>query len=147
MKKYLITVMTATNSGDEIHRQIIEDRIEAKNYYDQQVGYLIQETVDDNNLTEEEKTEYIAEIRKDESVNDYLNSAIDPDNEWAVYLEEIEEEEKETTSVNRLEILLKNAIDLLEHAGYEDWELQQELGLTDEEFEKYAREFYPEEEE
>lgn len=144
---FLITVIRSGNSGNEIERQLISDYTEAKNFFDQQKGYLIQETVDDNDLSEEEKMDYIKEITTDYSVNDYLDSAIDPDNEWSIYLEKVDQPEENEPCVTRLEILLVNAIDLLANEGYEDWKIKQELGLTDEEFEKYAREFYPEEEE
>ena len=63
---------------------------------------FVQEIVNDNGLSEEEKTGYILEIKKDESVNNYLDSAIDPDNEWAVYLEEIELEEDPENSLIKL---------------------------------------------
>ena len=140
---FLITVIRAGNSGDEIERQLISDYTEAKNFFDQQKGCLIQETVDNNEFSEEEKTEYISEIVKDYSANQYLDSAIDPDCEWSIYLEKVENETEEKPSVTRLEILLMNAIDLLVNEGYEDWQIQEELGLNDEEFEKY----YPKEEE
>ncbi|MBO7694055.1 MAG: hypothetical protein J6T10_15665 [Methanobrevibacter sp.] len=51
-------------------------------------------------------------------------------------------QEENEPSVTRLEILLMNAIDLLINEGYEDWQIKEELGLNNEEFEKY----YPKEE-
>lgn len=139
---FLITIIRSGNSGSEIERNLISDYTEAKNFFDQQKGYLIQETVDDNGLSEEEKMNYIEEIITDYSVNDYLDSAIDPDNEWSIYLEKVDQQEENEPSVTRLEILLMNAIDLLVNEGYEDWQIKEELGLNDEEFEKY----YPKEE-
>ena len=129
---FLITVIRSGNSGNEIERQLISDYTEAKNFFDQQKGYLIQETVDDNDLSEEEKMDYIKEITTDYSVNDYLDSAIDPDNEWSIYLEKVDRQEENEPSVTRLEILLMNAIDLLINEGYEDWQIKEELVLNDE---------------
>ena len=139
---FLITVIRAGNSGSEIERHLISDYIKAKNFFDQQKDCLIQETVDNNGLSEEEKMDYIKEIITDYSVNDYLDSAIDPDNEWSIYLEKVGQQEENEPSVARLEILLMNAIDLLINEGYEGWQIIEELGLNDEEFEKY----YPKEE-
>lgn len=144
-KTFLITIIIKdfSDNKEKVFHVTIDDYDEAKNYYDQQLGYLIQETVDKYHLG---KNKYIASIESDYE-NNYFASASDPDKEWSIFLEQTDIEEKEEPSVTRLEILLENAIDLLAHAGYEGWELRQELGLTDEEFEKYAREFYPEEEE
>lgn len=102
MKKFLITIVKAGNSGNEIERKLFSEQTKAKKFFEQQKDNFVQEVVNDNDLSEAEKTGYISEIKKDESVNNYLNSAIDPDNEWAVYLEEIELEEDPENSLIKL---------------------------------------------
>ena len=144
-KKYLVTINESGNSGTEVLHKSFSDYAAAKEEFDAQVEWFIKGVVEDNGLSEEEAEEYRNEIDEDYySVNDYLASAIDPDHEWSVYLELIEDADPATS--DRTEILLTNAIDVLRE--FLSWEeIKTELGLTDDEYKTYILDVYDNDEE
>ena len=144
-KKYLVTINESGISGTEVLHKSFSDYAAAKEEYDAQVEWFINRVVEDNDLSDAEAEEYRNEIDEDYySVNDYLASAIDPDNEWSVYLELIEDADPATP--NRTEILLTNAIDVLRE--FLSWEeIKTELGLTDDEYKTYILDAYDNDEE
>lgn len=139
-KKYLVTINESGNSGPEVLHKSFSDYAAAKEEFDAQVEWFIKKVVEDNGLSEEEAEEYRNEIDEDYyNVNDYVDSAIDPDREWSVYLELIEETGPTTT--NRTEALLTNAIDVLRK--FLSWEeIKTELKLTDDEYKTYILNVY-----
>jgi len=84
-EKFLVAVYKT----DEVSRQYFEDFISAKNEYDSQLESLIYQTAEKEGLSSLGLLEYKHSIGE-MADQDYLVSAQDPNNDWAIYLEKID---------------------------------------------------------
>lgn len=84
-EKFLVAIYKA----DEVSRQYFEDFISAKNEYDSQLESLIYQTAEKENLSSLGLLEYKHSIGE-MADQDYLVSAQDPNNDWVIYLEKID---------------------------------------------------------
>ena len=84
-KCYIVSVGEPWNYlGYDWNQHVFMDESEAEDYFDKVKEEKIQQTIDDNGMSEEEAEEYRQEIAE----NATYNYCDDPEGEWAVKIDE-----------------------------------------------------------
>ena len=96
MKKFIITLVTREiNTDDSTTISVFDTEQKARNYYNQQLEDLINQEIADNNGSFAAKKLLREEIEEDSNfANDCILSARDPYDNWWLYLQEVDFQDK-----------------------------------------------------